>query len=185
MQNHARVLQQRVQVAAVGRWRVQSHERVGREQQIGQKKEGQKAQDAHHTGMQVGGQLAALPGHCNGPARKQKRPQQKRTLMRAPGGRDAVLERQVARRVVGHVHDGEVVDHERPRQCQKADQHAQQLPNGCAACHGHPARVVTPGTSQAEEALEQGQLKGNDQGRVAKFRDHGSTGKTPKRQGRG
>ena len=68
MDHHARILQQRVQVAAVERGREEALERVGGEQRESEEAGADQAHDAEHARRDLVGQLARAQGDGEGPA---------------------------------------------------------------------------------------------------------------------
>lgn len=58
MEDHARVLQERIEVRAFGRRREEAKERVGGEQHEEEKAHADEAENARHAGDHLGGQAA-------------------------------------------------------------------------------------------------------------------------------
>ena len=109
MEHHARILQQRIQVAAVGRRRKQAVERVRREQHEEQEAEADEAHDAEHARDHLVGQMAAPQRDRDRPPAEHQHPQQHRAFVRAPGRGEPVVERQLRVGVGRDVQHREVV----------------------------------------------------------------------------
>ena len=109
VEDHARVLQQRVQVAAVGGGRQQALEGVRREQREEQEARADQTHDAEHARDHRLGQLAREQRHGDRPAGKDQRPHQDRAFVVAPHRGDAVVQRQRRVRVHRCELDREVV----------------------------------------------------------------------------
>ena len=84
MRNHRRVLQQRIQVAAIGRHGKQTLERIRREQHEQQKSDADRCHHAEHPRDHFVGKVIAEQGHCHHPNRQHERPEQKRSFVRTP-----------------------------------------------------------------------------------------------------
>jgi hypothetical protein len=82
MKHHARVLQQRIQIATLGSSRKQPLEGIGGGQQEQQEAGQQQAHDGQHARQQRLGQVRAAQRQQ--PQRQQAGPQQQRALVPAP-----------------------------------------------------------------------------------------------------
>ena len=93
MNNHARVLQQRVEVPAVGRHREHPLERVGREKREQDEATAHQPHHAEHPCHHRFVKLFREYRHRQRPQRQDQRPQQDGAFMVAPHRRDAVHQR--------------------------------------------------------------------------------------------
>jgi hypothetical protein len=172
MQHHAGILQQRVQVAAIGRSRKEALERVRGEQHEGEKTRAQHAHDAEHPRHHVLGQLRAERAHREHPDPEHQAPQKERALVAAPHAGDAVMQRQRAVRIHGDVRDREVVGHERPRQAAEGEGDEHRLRLRRRPRHAHPGDVAFCCTHQGHEGLDERNDKSNRERELAQFRNH-------------
>ncbi len=139
MEHHAGILQQRIQVAAVGRRRKQALERIRREQQEQQEAERDETHHAQHARHHLVGQVAAPERDRHRPCAQHEHPQQHRALVRAPRGGDPVLERQPRVGVGRDVDHREVVGDERVDEAAERERDEQELPRRRAAARA-PSR---------------------------------------------
>mmetsp|Transcript_68794 Transcript_68794/g.161818 ORF Transcript_68794/g.161818 Transcript_68794/m.161818 type:complete len:499 (+) Transcript_68794:746-2242(+) len=170
---HAGVLQQRVQVAPLGGRRQQPAEGVGRERDEGQEACRHKAQHALHPRRKRGRQRGAARGHQRTPGRQHPRPQQQRALMPAPGGGDAITQRQLLAgigRDIGqrgvHLHKAGHQRGQRRAEQHKADR--SQRPG-----QRHPAPLAALGAPQRQHRLCHGRRERQQQRELTELADHG------------
>ena len=108
------ILQQRIQVAALGARREQALERIRREQQEQQEADADEAHHAEHArDASRRGRLRAEQRDRERPAGEHQHPQQQRAFVRAPGRGEAVVQRQLRVRVGRDVQHREIVADER------------------------------------------------------------------------
>jgi hypothetical protein len=112
MDHHARVLQQGIEVAAVGRSGEQAIEGIRGEQHEGEEARAHQAEHPEHARRHLLGQVRAEQAHREHPQAKHRAPQQERALVPAPGTGNAVLQRQRTVGIRRHVLHGEIVDGE-------------------------------------------------------------------------
>ena len=121
MEHHPRILQEGIQVAAFGRRRHQPIEGVRRQQQEEQEADADQTHDREHARHHLLRQVAREQCHREAPAAQHQRPQEQRSLVRAPRRRDAILQRQFRIRICGDVLHREVVADERPREAAEGE----------------------------------------------------------------
>ncbi|MCY1237629.1 hypothetical protein D9M72_503340 [compost metagenome] len=172
MEHHARVLQQRIEVAPGHCRRQQAHEGVGGKQQEQQEARADRAHHAQHACHRGQRQLAAVVRHRQRPQCQHQRPQQHRAFMPAPYRCHAVGQRQRAVGVGGDIAHAEVVGDEAP--CQRRERqrnqralHARRRPR-----HRHPRQPATRGAGQRHHCLRQRDQQRDDQREVPQLGDH-------------
>ena len=89
------ILQQRIQIAAIGRGGPQPFERIRRSENEQREACADETEHAEHAARHRRRHVAAERGDCNGPDRLHEQPQQQRALMRAPHGCEAIERRQL------------------------------------------------------------------------------------------
>ena len=92
VQHHAGVLQQRIQVAAVGRGRQQPVEGIRREEQESEESRADQSHHAEHARHYFLGKMRAEEAHRRHPDAEHQRPQQQRAFVPAPYAGDAVMQ---------------------------------------------------------------------------------------------
>ena len=172
MEGHARVLQHWIQVAAIGGHRQQAFERVGREDDEGEKTDRHETEHTEHARHEHLGQAAAQRGERQGPHVEDKDPQQQRTFMRTPHGRHAVVPGQGEVGIVGDVTHREIELQESPYQQAERQRHEHRLTGSGRSGDSHQGTVVAPGADQWQGALGDGQQQGQDQRELTEFRRH-------------
>ena len=177
VEHHARVLQQRVEVAALGGHREQPVERVGGDQHEQQEADGDEAHHAEHARHHLVGQVLARQRHGDRPPGEHEHPQQHRALVRAPGGRDPVGSRQLRVRVRRDVDDREVVDVERPREAAPREGDEQELALRDGTSQRHPGGDALVRAHERQRGEHHRQQQREDEGEVAEFGDHGASPK--------
>ena len=120
---------------------------------------------AEHARDHLVGQVAALQRDRDRPRAEHEHPQQHRALVRAPGGRDPVLERQLRIGIGRDVDHREVVGDERVREAAERDRDEQELPRGERARERHPrrdaARAPTSGSVPSSAASSSARISAN------------------------
>ena len=172
MDDHARILQQRIQVAAFGRTRQQALEGVGGDEQEGEEANADPAQYAEHAGEKDVGQVAREHRDRHRPQGQHQRPQQQRTLVATPHTGNAVVH---GRRGVGmqrHILDREVAGDEGPGQAGEGKRDEEELPLRRRAANRHQREAVAAGADHRHYSLDQGEDEGEDEGKMAEFGDH-------------
>ena len=177
------ILQQRIQVAAVGGGGEQALERIRREQQEEQEADADEPHHAEHARDHLVGQVPAAQRHGDRPDRQHQHPQQHRALVRAPRRGDAVVQRQLRVRVGRDVEHREVVGDERLREAAEGDRDEQELPlrdrprerhpgadaalraDDAAACRASP-RAAARGSARSDRVRESSgsPVEGSDHG---------------------
>ncbi|MNZ64235.1 hypothetical protein D3C78_824020 [compost metagenome] len=171
--DQAEVLQQRVEVVAVGRHvRQQAVERVGSDDQEQQEADADHPHHRQHAGQHLLRQLAGEHRYGEGPAAEDQRPEQQRTLVGAPDGAELVVPGQRAVGVAGHVGHREVIHHEGVGQAAEGERQEGELPPGGRLGQAHPLAVAAPGADQRQARLHQRHAQGENQGQVAEFGNH-------------
>ncbi len=113
MDDHAGILQQRIQVLALLGGGNEPLERVRGEEDEEEEARGDEAHDAEHARDEPLGQVAAEDGDRERPSREHQHPQQDRAFVRAPRRREAVVRGQARVGVRRDVGDREIVGDER------------------------------------------------------------------------
>ena len=158
MENHADILQQWIEVAAInGVLRQAAAERIGGEEDKQQETKGDHPHHRQHPGDGVERHPAAEDGDGEGPDAEQQDPQQQRALVRPPGRRHPIPHRQRAVRVFRHVADGKVIDHEGVHQQQEGAADTGEQPTGQRPGQGHQPPVLPRRAPQGIDAQEQRQ----------------------------
>ncbi len=99
-------------------------------------------------------------------------PQQQRAFVRTPRRRDPILQRQLRVRVLGDVDDGKIAGGEAPRQASERQRHEEELRARRRLGESHQDRVAPMRADQWDDALDDGDEEGKDQGEMAEFGDH-------------
>ena len=173
MDDQPRVLQQRIQIIAIRRDREQPLKRVGGEQHKQQKADADRAHDADHPGQKRQRQAPAVKGHGDGPAGQHQRPQQQRTLMRAPHRREAVHKRQHGVGIVRDIGDREVIHNEAPGQDAERERHEEELQASRGPGQRHPGDIAALCPPDREYRLDDGHRQRQDQRELSELRGHG------------
>ena len=173
MDQQTAILQQRIQVGAVGRRSHQPLERAARRQQKEQKSEVQQPQHAQHPPAKRVRQTGAAKAHGPGPTRQHQRPQQKGAFVPAPRRAETIRPRQRRAGVAGDVGNGEVVAEEGVEQRREPKRHAPELRRGKRRGSTPPRPVHRAQLPNATK--RQGQHQRDDRGSVAQLDDHRAT----------
>ena len=118
--HHVRVLEARVEPVAVRRRRLRRERRRDDDEQECEE-DGDAAEHGHHPGDEIAG---GAPVHEQGGGRvagQDQQPEQERSLLPAPEGRDRVAGGQLAARVLGDVDEREVVPDQRGDEDERGD----------------------------------------------------------------
>jgi len=175
MEDHARILQQRIEVIAVGWSRQQSAERIR-----GQQGEGKEADRDHaHHGQDAGAkflaQRAGKADHCRHPSTQHQRPEQQRALVPAPDAAETVVPGQQQVGVRRDILDREIVLQETPGQRGEGSSGKYKHTERQRAGAGHQAIVASPGPDQRQDRQQQRQDQRQDQGELAELGNHPSS----------
>ena len=173
MRDHARILQQRIQIAAVGGHREQPLERVRGEQQEQQEADADEAHHAQHAGDHFVGQVTALERDRERPDREHEHPQQHRALVRAPRRGEAVVDGQLRIRIGGDVQHREVADDERVREAAPRGGDEQDLALRDRPRERHPRGNAPRGADDRQRAEHQREQQREDQREMSEFGNHG------------
>ncbi len=172
MQDHAPVLQQRIQVITVRRRRDEPRKGVRGGEQEGEEAHRDQAHDAEHTRHHVFRQVAREYRHRRAPETEDQYPQQHRTLVRAPGRGDAIYLRQTRVGVARHVQHGKIVGKEGPRQTAERQRDEDELCLRGRTRHRHQGAVATLRADQRQHRLHQRQQQPKNQCEMSKFGNH-------------
>jgi len=172
MENQARVLQQRIEIAAFRHRRQQAIERVGGEQ--GERHEADRDQAHHAEHASHHGQRKAAAETCYGssPAGQDQHPQQQGTLVPAPDRRKPVMHRQQRVGIIGDVGNREVLCHERPGQHSESDRDQHELHPGCRTGDAHQRLVSALGADQRQRTERNRRQQSQNKRDLANFRKH-------------
>ena len=172
MEHHARVLQQRIEVAALGDRGQQALEGVRGEQHEGVEADADQAhhaENARHHGLRQGAREHAHRQHPDG---HHQHPQQERTFVTAPHPRQSVGERQLGVRMTGDVFDREIVLRKRPGKRGEGDRNEDELALRGGPRQRHQRFIAARRADQRQRALHQRDAQREDQREVAEFGDH-------------
>ena len=172
MDDQARVLEQRVEVAPFRRAGQQALERAGGEQDEEQETEGDQPERAEDAGDHDFRQLARQQGDGEGPPGQHQHPQQQRALVAAPDAGDAVLDGEQRVGVLGDVDHREIVGDEGLRQAGEGEGDEQRQRRGGRAGDGDPGETVAVGAEQRQGAEHQRHQRGEDEGEMPEFGNH-------------
>ena len=172
MEDHARVLQQRIEVRALGGRREEAQERVGGEQHEEEEAHADEAEHARHAGDHLGGQAAGAEGDRGAPPSERHRPEEDRAFVRAPGRGHLVVPGQKRVGVVRHVEDGEVRQVERVGKAANGHRAEERVGGSGGTGDRHQRAVALGSADKREHALDDAQRKAQDQCEVTDFRNH-------------
>ena len=172
MQDHADILQQRIQVAPVRGGRNQPLERVRGEQHEGEKTHAYQPHHSYSAGHEFLGQMPAEARDRDGPPGEDQQPEQHRALVPAPDAGDAVLHRERRVGIRCDIEHRKIVADERVHQRAERDRDKQELPQRGGAPHAHPREVAACGAHQRENTLRQSDQQGKNECEMADFGDH-------------
>ena len=173
VEDHPRVLQQGIEVAAVGGRGQQAVEGVAGHQHEEQETHRHQAHHAQHAGHEGQRHAGAVAGHGHRPAAEHQHPEQQRAFVAAPDRSDAVGQGQGAVRVRRHVEHREVVAHEADRQQDEGDQDEGALGPSQGAGHQHPVVAAALRPGQRQHALHQGRAEREEEQEVTDLGRHG------------
>ncbi len=172
MHHHARVLQERVQVAPVGWGWKKAHEGVRGEQDEQQESGAHQAHDAEHARHHLLRQVAAEKGDAERPHRKHQDPQNHRAFVPAPHSGDPVLQRQRGIGVGGDVGDGEIVRDEGRGEAGEGDRDEYELAAGRGPGRRHPDRLAARRADESKNALSEREAQGEGEGELSELWNH-------------
>ncbi len=172
MNHHAGILQQRVEIAAVGGGRDQPLERVRREQQEQQESGAQKAHDADHPRHHRVRQAAAENRDGDGPQRQHQHPQQHRPFVSAPDGGEAIVHRQRGVGIGRHVQHRKVIVDEGVGEAREGDRDEHELALRRGPGERDPVDVAARRADERQDALQHRDQQGDDEGKMADLGDH-------------
>ena len=172
MEHHARVLKERIEVAAFSRRREEAQERIRREEHEEEETHADQAEHGGHTGHHFSGQTASAEGNGGSPPSERHGPEEDRTLVAAPGRGHLVVPGQKRVGVVRHVQDREVRQVERIGKRADGDGAEEGVGSGGRTGDGHQRAVALRGADERQHALNDAQRKAQDQCKVTDFRYH-------------
>ena len=175
MHGEREILQERVEVESFGRRGHEARERIRGRQHEQLEPDADEPEEAEHAAAKRRIQRAARGRHGECPAREDQRPQEQRTLVRAPDGCDAVEDRQLRMRVRRHVEHGEIALDEGPGQRPEGDRDEDELPDDGGAAGSHPGGIAARCAAEAEGRLRRRQQERQDQREMPELRDHSDT----------
>ncbi len=173
MYREAEILQQRIEVTALGRHREAPVEGIRGKQQEGLETDTDHAHDRQHPCQHHGRQVAREQRDGHGPAAQDQRPQQQRALVRPPYGRHLVHQRQLGVAVLCYVQHREVIGQERVHQAGERHSHEKELAQRGRSRQRHPAGCIVEAADHGKDRQHQRQAQCQDQGKIAELRDHG------------
>ena len=176
MEDQAGILQQRVEIAPFCSGRQQAVEGVGGNQNEGQQADADQSQHRQHPRHHDFGQLARSQRYGGGPTGQHQHPQQQGTLVAAPYGGEAIEGRQLRVGMLGDIVHRKIVDEKALRQADEGDGDQQELRLRRRPRQGDPLRLSALGADQRQHALDDGNDKGEDEGKVSEFWGHGFFG---------
>ena len=172
MDHHARVLEQRVQVAPVGRRGEDPQKRVGGKQCEEEKPGAHDSHYAEHPRHHIVGEVAAEERHADRPYAEYQRPQQYRAFVPAPYASDAVGDRERGIGVGSDIGDGEVIRDETVGEAAKGDGHEDELPLRGGSHRDHPRPIAAGRPCEPERRLGERKAQREGESELTDFRDH-------------
>ena len=172
MKGERRVLQDRIEAAAVGGRRVHAQERIRRQQDEQQEGDGDRRLHGEHVGLEGQRQVAAEGGDGGAEQRQDHHPQHHRAFVVPPHAGDAIEQRLGRVRVGDDVGDGEVGRHVGVRQRQEGKSDEAELAERGGIGHGHHARVAYARAPRRHDHLEDGDEERQDQREMPQLDDH-------------
>ncbi len=173
MDHHARVLQQRIQVASLLGGGDEALEGIGSNQDEEQESQAHEAHDAQHSRDEALGQRAAEDGDREGPPGEHQRPEQDRAFVRAPGRGDAVVRGQLGVGVARDVEHREIVRVEGPCERGEGARDEDELPDRDRARGGEQRRASRARAGERQHHLRERERERDDQREVSQLGDHG------------
>ena len=173
MHQEAAILQERIEVGAVGRRAHEAFERAARGEQEQQEAEVQQAEHAEQPTANVVRQAAGAEARRPGPAGEHQRPQQKRPLVAAPGRAQPEVPGQRPAGIAGDVGHREIVAHEGMEQRGEAEAKAGELRRREGDDSVAPS--AAGGAPLPQKTKRQGQNQRRDRCEMAKLDDHRAT----------
>ena len=167
MNGHRRILQNRIQVAAVRRGRIQAQEGIRRGQGKQQEAEAHHTQHTQDSRAEPRGQPSRANGHGHCPQGQQENPQQQRAFVSAPQGRHAIEQRQRRVGILGNIEHAEIVRDKRVDQAPDGGAQHHELTRDGWSYRGNPAITPEPWARDAKERLQARQQQGQDESKVA------------------
>ena len=174
MKREARVLEQRIEVVAVERRRVEAEERIRGRQDEDQEADPDQPLDRKHPGTQGGGQVAAEQRDQPAVERQDPDPENERALVVAPHAGEFVEQGLRGVGIVRHVRDGKIRHDEGVHQAGERRRNEEELRRHRGPGQRHPGRVVPLCADQRHQALDDRQREGQDQGVMTDLGDHGA-----------
>ena len=172
MEDHPRVLQERIQVRAFGGRRKESQEGVRRKEHEGEEPHADQTHHARDARRHFGGELFGREGDRGGPPAERHDPEEDRALVAAPGGGDLVVPRQHRVGVVRHVEDRKVRDVERIRQTAERDRAEKGVRDRRGPRHRHQRAVALGRADEGHHPLDDRERQAEDECKVTDFRNH-------------
>ena len=172
MERETGVLQKRVQILTVERRRFEPQERVGCEQDEGEKRHCDRGLHRQHPGAQGRRQAFAKPGRHRAEQCQDQHPKQQRAFVIPPNPSDLVDHRFQGVGVVDHQTEREIRGHKGIGQRPETDRGQHELRRCGGIGHRHPARSALGGANHRHDHLEDGHHKGQDEGEMSEFYDH-------------
>jgi hypothetical protein len=172
MDDHSRVLQQRVEIAAIRRQRNHPLEGIRGEQEEQQKADADEPHDRYHARQQRQGQIAGEHRYREAPAAEHQCPQEQRAFVRSPRRGDAILQGQLRIGIGGDVLHGKIIADERPRKTYECHRDQQRLGPRRWPRQRHQARCADRRAEQRQRPLHQRDQQREDHREVPEFRNH-------------
>jgi hypothetical protein len=147
-------------------------EGVGRKQHEEQKSRADETHHAEDARHHLVGQAAAEYADRHRPRAQHEHPQEQRPFVRAPGRRDAVVQRQAGVGIRRDVEHREIAACERPRQATEGDRDEHELPLRGRPRQRHPLWHTARGADERQRALCQREGESQYQRELANLRDH-------------
>ena len=173
MDHHARILQQRIEVAAfgaAGNRRSNGFEVASRNSR---KPNESSPITARMRADHLVGQVAAEGGDRERPERQHQQPEQDRAFVAAPDGGDAVVQRQRAVRVGGDVEHREVVVDEAERQADEGERDQREQQARRRPRQRHPVGAAARRAEHRHDAEHGGDAERDPEREVAELGNHG------------
>ena len=173
VKHQAGVLQQRIQIAPIGRNVAQAQKRIGGDQHEQQETDRHQSQNTQHPRYHHLGQLTGKKRHRHHPGAQHHQPQQQRAFVPTPNAGNAVDIGQFGIGMLRHISDGEVIGKKSIGQTAKGECRQQPQRLRAGACQRHPVGAPLLAADHAQNTQRQRHKERQDQRKMTNFRNHG------------
>ena len=172
MEDHPRVLQERVEVRAVHRGREKAQERIRGRNNEEEEPEGDERKRPKNARKDFFRELARGEGHGGHPPAERRHPEENGALVRAPDRRQLVVPGQQQIGVSRNVDEREVARHERIGKRADGDRCADGESDRRGSARAHPAPDVERGARDRQDAACSGDDERENEGELPDLGSH-------------